>query len=129
MTPSRSTLPAIALVASTLIASIAFVTVKLHRPTTIDVRGSAKRRISSDLAQWGATVSATKPTRTEAYAALKKDVGQLAAFLEKNGVPSGQHRASAVTVVEVTHDEVKEDGPRVLRRTVSDGWRAQQRIE
>src|SRR5581483_3965679 len=100
-----------------------------HRPTTIDVRGSARRRITSDLARWSASVSVVKPTRVEAYAALKKDVAQLSSFLESNGVPPSQYRASAVTVTEVSHEETKEEGTRVLKRTVFDGYRADQSIE
>ena len=53
----RSLPLAVALVVCTLIGAAAWVTVKLTRPTTIDVRGSARKRISSDLSQWTAVVS------------------------------------------------------------------------
>jgi hypothetical protein len=77
---------ALALVVSTLIASVAFTVVKLSRPTTIDVRGSAKRRITSDLAEWSASVTTTRKERVEAYTALKKDVEVLVSFLEQKDV-------------------------------------------
>jgi len=117
---------ALALVISTLIASVAFSVVKLSRPTTIDVRGSAKRRISSDLSEWSASVHVTRKDRVEAYTALKKDVEVLTGFLEQAGFPRDQVRSSAASVDELSHEEVVENGDRVTRKTVFDGWRASQ---
>lgn len=117
---------ALALVVSTLIASVAFSVVKLSRPTTIDVRGSAKRRITSDLSEWSASVHVTRKERVEAYTALKKDVEVLTGFLEQAGFPRDQVRISAASIDELSHEEVVETGDRVTRKTVFDGWRASQ---
>ena len=117
---------ALALVVSTLIASVAFSVVKLSRPTTIDVRGSAKRRIASDLSEWSASVHVTRKDRVEAYTALKKDVEVLTGFLEQAGFPRDQVRISAASIDELSHEEVVETGDRVTRKTVFDGWRASQ---
>jgi len=119
----------IALVVSTLIASLAWSVVKLSRPTTIDVRGSAKRRINSDLAEWSAGVSVVKKDRVEAYAALKKDVDTVSAYLEQAGVPKEKVRILAASLTELSHEDVVEDGTRTTRKTVFDGWRASQRLE
>lgn len=119
----------IALVVSTLIAASAWAVVKLTRPTTIDVRGSAKKRINSDLAQWTAVVTTTKPTRVEAYTALTKDVTQVRAFLAQAGLPEAAARTSAVELTEMSHEEVLEEGQRTRHKTVQDGWQAQQNIE
>jgi uncharacterized protein len=118
-----------AIVISTAIAASAWAVVKLTRPTTIDVRGSAKKRINSDLAQWTAVVTATKPTRVEAYAALTKDVAQVRAFLAQAGLPEAAARSSAVELTEMSHEEMVEEGTKTRRKTVFDGWRAQQNIE
>lgn len=119
---------AVALVVSTLIASIAWSVVRLSRPTTIDVRGSAKRRITSDLAEWSASVSVTRKDRIEAYTALKKDVESVSAFLETAGFPRDQVRISAANVDQLSHEDVIEENNRVTRRTVFDGWRATQTV-
>jgi hypothetical protein len=119
---------AVALVVSTLIASVAWSVVRLSRPTTIDVRGSAKRRITSDLAEWTASVGVTRKDRVEAYTALKKDVEAVSAFLEAAGFPRDQVRISAASLDELSHEDVIEENNRVTRRTVFDGWRATQTV-
>jgi len=119
---------ALGLVVSTLIASVAWSVVRLSRPTTIDVRGSAKKRITSDLAEWTASVTTTKKDRVEAYTALKKDVEAVTAFIEAAGFPKEQIRISAASLDQLSHEEVTEEGNKVLRRTVFDGWRASQSI-
>lgn len=119
---------ALALVVSTLIASVAWSVVRLSRPTTIDVRGAAKRRITSDLAEWSGSVTVTRKDRVEAYAALKRDVETVSSFLEQAGFPRDQVRISAATVTQLSHEEVIEENNRVTRRTVFDGWQASQTV-
>ena len=119
----------IALVICTVIGAAAWVTVKLSRPTTIDVRGSARKRINSDLAEWTASISTVKPTRVEAYGAITKDLETTRAFLKAAGLPDTAVRASAVQLTELTHDDIIEEGSRARHKTVFDGWQAQQSIE
>jgi uncharacterized protein len=126
---SRFLALAVALVVSTCIGALAWTTVKLSQPTTIDVRGSAKKRIVSDLAEWAASVSTVKNTRVEASVALKKDVEQVTQFLKDNGVKPESIRASAIDVVELSHEETLEEGTKVRRVLKSDGWSANQRLE
>lgn len=125
----RSVSLSVALVASTVIAASAWVVVKLSRPTTIDVRGSARKRINSDLAQWTASITTVKPTRVEAYTAITKDVVQVRAFLSQAGLPDAVVRASAVALNELSHEDIIEEGQRTRRKTVFDGWQAQQDID
>lgn len=120
---------AVALVVCTVIASAAWSTVRLSRPTTIDVRGSAKKRIVSDLVEWSASVSASRGTRVEAYAALKKDVETALRFVAEAGVPNESVRTSAVELNELSHEETIEEHGRYRSKTVFDGWRAEQRVE
>lgn len=102
----------IALVVCTVIAATAWAGVKLSRPTTIDVRGSAKKRINSDLAEWTASLTSVKPTRVEAYGALTRDLEQVRGFLKAAGLPDTAMRASAVDLLELTHEDVVEEGAR-----------------
>ena len=119
----------VGLVLCTLIASAAWTRVRTTRPTFIDVRGSAKRRINSDFATWAASVSTLQKDRVEAYRALKRDTEQVLAFLEANGVPAAERRSQAVDVAEVTHEEPFDRDGKTFSKTVFDGFRAQQRIE
>ena len=120
---------AVALVVSTAIASISWVVVRTSRRTTIDVRGSAKRRITADLATWDAVVTVVKPTRAEAYAALKTNVAGVTVYLTKNGIAAEQQRILAASVTELEHDEAIEDGQRVRHKTVKDGFQAVQTVQ
>jgi hypothetical protein len=120
---------AVGLVICTIIAASAWAVVKLSRVTTIDVRGSAKKRINSDLAQWTASVSSVKPTRVEAYQALTKDAAQVREFLKAAGLKDEAVRASAVTLSELSHEEVIEEGTKTRHKTVFDGWKAEQGID
>ncbi len=126
---NRSLPLSIALVACTVIAATSWSVVKLSRPTTIDVRGSARRRINSDLAQWTVAVSAVKPARVAAYSSLTKDVEQVLAFLRQAGLPDASVRASAVELTELSHEQVVTEGNKERRLTVFDGWQAAQHID
>ena len=46
----------IGIIISTAIAAQSWVGVRLHRARSLDVTGSAKRRIVSDLIEWNATI-------------------------------------------------------------------------
>ncbi|WNG19119.1 SIMPL domain-containing protein [Cystobacter fuscus] len=119
----------VGLIICTLIASVTWAWVRLHRSTTIDVRGSAKRRISSDLVQWAAVVGARDNTRVGAYTTLAKDVERTRQFLESQGVPAEQIRISSADVQELVREETLQEGSKLIQKQVFDGWHAQQRIE
>jgi len=90
---------AVALVASTAIAAGTWRSVRIRPEVrTIDVTGSAKKRITSDWIEWSATIEATGPDRTAAYRVLHDNVAKAQDFLAKAGVKAAEVRASSVTV-------------------------------
>ncbi len=76
------------LIVSTVVATRALVRVKAD--DTIQVTGSAKRRIRSDLIIWSATASARAPAMKDAYRELAGSVAKVTAYLEKKGVPKNE---------------------------------------
>ena len=64
---------------------------------TIQVTGSAKRRIRSDLIIWDAKVSARGNEMSAAYKALAASVPRVTAYLEKKGIPRKSIVVSSVT--------------------------------
>ena len=63
-----------------------YVHVKLE-PKTIEVKGSAKKAITSDLITWTATITTRNADLPKAYDKLKADADRVAAFLKDKGVP------------------------------------------
>ena len=82
------------LILSTAIAAQSWVRVRLHRDRHIDVTGSAKRRIVSDLIQWQANISTEDKDRTAAYKALREHVARTLAYL-RGPRSTGRHKATA----------------------------------
>ena len=62
-----------------------YLSVKLE-PKTIEVKGSAKKGIESDLITWSATITAKDADLTKAYDKLKGDADRVAAFLKEKGI-------------------------------------------
>lgn len=125
----RSLIPlAAALVLSTAVASVAWVSVKTENRATIDVTGSAKRRITSDLIEWGATLSVRQPDRVEASRALKKHVEKTLAYLKAQGVKDEEIRVSSMSMEEANEVEYVGSGEERVERTVSRGFDAQQTV-
>ena len=71
-----------------------YLSVKLE-PKTIEVKGSAKKAIESDLITWSGTITARDPDLTKAYDKLKADADHVAAFLKEKGVPETEITFSA----------------------------------
>ena len=63
-----------------------YLSVRLE-PRTIDVKGSAKKAITSDLITWSGTITAKNADLTKAYDKLKADADRVAAFLKNAGIP------------------------------------------
>src|SRR5438270_12458538 len=87
----------IGLVASTAIAAQSWVKGRLHRDRTIEVTGSAKRRIVSDLIRWEAVIETEDRDRTAAYRTLHEHVERALAYLKKQGIPESEVRVSSAT--------------------------------
>ncbi|MEW6182484.1 MAG: SIMPL domain-containing protein [Bacillota bacterium] len=69
----------------TLIFTSAFV--KVRSNSAITVTGSAEKVLKSDLIVWDGSFSRRSATLAEAYAAMKKDLEDVKAFLKEKGVP------------------------------------------
>lgn len=125
----RSLLPlAAAIVLSTTVAAVAWVSVKTASSATIDVTGSAKRRIVSDLIEWDAGLTVRHADRVEASRALKKQVEKTLAYLKAQGVKDDEIRVSSMRVEEVEETEVVGTGEARVERTVSKGFDAAQAV-
>ncbi|MBL9008926.1 MAG: SIMPL domain-containing protein [Myxococcales bacterium] len=139
MNPSRSTSAtpsslgwlamALAAVVSTGIAARSWVTVRLHRDRHIEVTGSAKRRIVSDLIEWRATVTTENLDRTAAYRQLREHVERTLAYLKKQGIAEAELRVQAVETDEIVDTEYIGKGDDRIERKIKKGFRTTQTIE
>ena len=64
---------------------------------TIEVVGSAKKQIRSDLVSWTGTFSAHARTMTEAYATMKQGAVKVEAYLKVRGIPPKEFVFSAIS--------------------------------
>jgi uncharacterized protein len=91
---------AAALVLSSGITSWSYLHAKRFEQT-IQVTGSAKKRIKSDVMVWQASVTAESRSLPDAYGKLSRDVATTQAFLVAHGVPAEQIVVSAVTTTPI----------------------------
>jgi hypothetical protein len=95
---------AFGLIVSTVVGARALVRIKSDN--TIQVTGSAKRRIKSDLIIWTAKVSARGSDMRGAYKTLSAEVPKLTTWLEKKGVPKAQVKIFSVATKAIhPHDK------------------------
>ena len=73
-----------------------YLSVKLA-PRTIEVKGSAKKAIESDLITWSGTFTAKDADLPKAYDKLKADADKIAAFLKNAGIPDGEITFSQIS--------------------------------
>jgi uncharacterized protein len=119
---------AAALVLSTTVAAVAWTSVKTDTRATIDVTGSAKKRILADLIEWDATLSVDNGDRVEATRALKKQVERTLTYLKTQGLKDDEIRVSSVSMDENIETETVGSGEERVERQVSKGWHAQQTV-
>lgn len=92
------------LIVSTVVGARALVRIKSDN--TIQVTGSAKRRIKSDLIIWTAKVSARGTDMRGAYKTLSAEVPKLTAWLDKKGVPKAKIKIFSVSTKAIhPHDK------------------------
>jgi len=121
---------AIAIVIATFIAAQAWRSVKMAPPSrTIEVTGSAKRRIVSDLIEWTATIDTNEKDRTAASKALHEHVDKTLAYLKGQGVKDQEIRVSSVTAEEKIETEFIGSGDERVERPVHKGWTTSQEIK
>ena len=99
-----SFLLAAALIASTVIATKAFVKVKGFGQT-ISVTGSASKPIRSNRALWDGTIAVTAANIEQAYPRLKSHLAKTEAFLQQEGFAQGQYEVGAVQIGKNTNRE------------------------
>lgn len=125
---------AIGLVLATNIAFGSWERVRGPRPPdrSIEVTGSAKRRITSDYAEWTASVVTEDKDRTTAYRTLHTQVEATLANLKAQGLTDAEIRVSSATFSEVHETEtiVKGEGAKqvVTSRDIMVGWRTVQSV-
>jgi uncharacterized protein len=89
-----------ALVLSAAVCSWSFLhSKKLNQ--TIQVTGSAKKRIKSDRIVWRTSVSAEASGLAESYAKVSRDVEKVKSFLVAHGVPQDQIVVSAIATTPI----------------------------
>jgi len=96
----------------------------LHESQVIDVTGSARKNVQSDLAIWRANFSVDDEELLSAHAKLKADLVQVDAFLREKGVK--EFALLPVQIREITAREKNEEDEYVTRRV---GFKLIQRIE
>jgi hypothetical protein len=65
-------------------------------PKTLEVKGSAKRAIESDLIAWSGTMVTRDADLIKAYDKLKADADRVADFIKSKGVPEGEITFSSI---------------------------------
>ena len=118
----------IGLVLSTAIAARSWVEVRMHRDRDIEVTGSAKRRIVSDLIRWQAHISTENNDRTASYRALHEGVGKTLAYLKSQGIADGEVRVSSATTVQVFDSTYQGTGENRIEKKVFKGYQTSQSI-
>jgi hypothetical protein len=119
----------VALLAATWVAASTWERVKTKpKEHSIQVTGSATRRIVSDLIQWSATIDVQNPDRSAAYRQLHEHVAQTVAFLEKAGIPKEEIGVSSVNVEQVQESQVVGTGEERIERYVVVGYKLRQDV-
>lgn len=120
----------IAFVVATFIAASTWERVRTRPPErTIQVTGSAKKRIVSDQIVWSAEVAVTATDRTAAYRELASHQKAVLDYLASHGVPEAEVRVGAVTVREVWDTETLGSGESRIQRKVFRGYRLSQNVK
>ncbi|HEY8994666.1 MAG TPA: SIMPL domain-containing protein [Lacunisphaera sp.] len=98
---------------------------RIAESQVINVTGSARKNVRSDLVVWRANFSAEAPTLLETQQKLREDHGKVAAFFLTRGIEG--FAASPVQIREITAKQRNEDDDTVTAMRV--GYRLSQSIE
>lgn len=120
---------ALGTVVATWIATSAWERVKM-RPAdrTIQVTGSAKKRIVSDQIEWSAEIVTLDLDRTVAYRTLAAHMKTALDYLRAEGVKPDEIRVSSAGVVEAYATEYHGTGEERIERRVFRGFRTSQGV-
>ena len=120
---------ALAVVASTAIAASAWKHVKTRpKERTIEVTGSAKKRIVSDLIEWQGSIETRNMDRTTAYRELKTNVDKALGWLEKQGMDRKTIRVSSAHTSEEYETEYEGVADQRIQREKFTGYKMSQTI-
>jgi hypothetical protein len=119
---------ALAAVVCAVIGSSAVERVRSKAVRKIEVTGSAKKRIVSDLIEWRASVELNAAERIKAYRELTGQAQAVTAYLAAQGVKPEEIRAGAVTVGERIETEWVGTGEDRVERKARKGFDAAQTI-
>ena len=118
-----------AVVVATMLAAGAWERVKTRPPDrTLQVTGSAKKRIVSDLIEWSAAITTTSADRTSAYHALAGHIKTALAYLADQGVKTDEMRVSSAVVKENWDTEYVGAGAERIQRKVFRGFTTSQGV-
>jgi hypothetical protein len=119
----------LSLIVSCTIAVKTWETVRTRQVRTVDVTGSAKKRIKSDLALWRANVHVINLDPTVAYKELAGHVKKTQDYLRAQGIKDEEMRGSSISREEVFDEqfETTRTGEHVQKR-VFKGFRLAQGI-
>ena len=93
------------------VALIAYAYVSVRRqPKTIEVKGSAKKAITSDLVSWSCQITARDADLVKAYDRLKADADKVAGFLKAAGIAEAEAQFGAISTQKVFAKEVISGG-------------------
>lgn len=127
--PIGSIAVAMAVVIATFIAASTWERVRVRPEVrTIEITGSAKRRIVSDLIEWTATIEATAVDRVTAYKSLQDGTIKAQQFLEQRGVKATEVFPTAVGVEQVFETVYEGTGEDRISKQVARGYTARQSV-
>jgi hypothetical protein len=118
----------VAMIASTYVAASSWVAVKTREVHTIDVTGSAKKRIVSDLIKWDAYLSTEDMDRKLAYQSLASHIQKTKSYLLSQGISEEEISISAVNTTERYETEYTSSGETQTSKEVFKGYTTSQTI-
>ncbi len=103
--------------------------VKMKPPErTIEVTGSAKKRIVSDHIEWSASIETLNMDRTQAYRDLAAFMKTTQEYLTKEGIPQKELRILSASIENVYETEYVGVGEERVEKQVFKGFRADQTV-
>jgi hypothetical protein len=120
----------VAFVAATWVGASTWERVRTRPPDrSLQLTGSAKKRIISDLIEWTGTVEVSDPTdRTAAYRKLRGHVDKVLAYLRAQGIKDADLSPSSVAVEEIVDTEYIGKGDDRIERKLFKGYRTRQSV-
>lgn len=123
--------PSLAFVLSIYKAANTWETVRTSpkpKAVSLQVAGSAKQRIVSDLIEWRANVQTKATDRATGYRQLDQHVAAAVAYLKAEGIKADDIRVSSASTQELVEYETVIQGTQRMQKRVHKGWSISQSI-